>query len=193
MFVQNLVFPFLSTQKERNGEPPMSFFKRSSPCERSCRRICFLLTLALLLAVFCLPVSGAESDPPALVSQEYLQKQLEALRKELLEAIANVSGTPVENLTQESDYLDVTLPRGSVITLGEDAEVIFRGGNAVVLTVTGEAGAGLADLATGEEVFSGTLLQFAHIYYKSAPKGRVSLLVTGEKAAFTLKGTYDIS
>lgn len=152
-----------------------------------------LLTLCLLLTVFCLPVSGAEADPPALVSQEYLQKQLDALRKELLEAIGNGSGLPVVGDTQESAYRDVTLSRGSVITLGENAEVIFRGGNAVVLTVSDQAGAGLTDLASEEEIFSGALLAFAHIYYKSAPNGRVSLLVTGEKAAFTLKGTYEIS
>lgn len=165
---------------------------------RAARRpVCVLLTLCLLLTVFCLPVSGAESDPPALVSQEYLQKQLDALRKELLEAIGNAagnaSGAPVTEEPQENAYRDLTLPRGSVITLEEDAEVIFRGGYAVVLTVSDQADAGLADLATGEELFSGGYLEFAHIYYKSAPDSRVSLLVTGEKAAFTLKGTYDLS
>ena len=229
----------------------MGFFGRGLTHNAVCKRICVLLTICLLLTVFCLPVSGAEtsapassdtpalvssdtpalvssdtpalvssdtpalvssdtpalvssdtpalvsSDTPALVSQEYLQKQLEALRKELLEVIAkavgNASDLPALDGPQESAYRDVTLPRGSVVTLGDDAEVIFRGGYAVVLTVSEDAGAGLADLVTGEESFSGTLLQFAHIYYKSAPGGRVSLLVTGDKAAFTLKGTYDIS
>lgn len=160
------------------------------------RPVCMLLTLCLLFAAFCLPVAGAEADPPALVSEEYLQKQLDALRKELLEAIGNagsIAGSPTVEQPQESAYRDVTLPRGSVITLGEDAEVIFRGGYAVALTVSDQADAGLTDLASGEELFSGAGLQFAHIYYKSAPDSRVSLLVTGEKAAFTLKGTYEIS
>lgn len=177
------------------------------------KRVCLLLALILLLAVFCLPqvsrtVSRAESDTPApvsdtpapvsdtpvLVSQEYLQKQLEALRQELLEALAAGSGAPAGNgAPKESVYRDVTLPRGSVIALGEDAEAIFRGGNAVVLTVSEGEGEGVTDLATGEELFSGALLQFAHIYYKSAPEGRAYLLVTGEKAAFTLKGTYALS
>lgn len=159
--------------------------------------LCLLLTLVILLTALCLPVSGETSDPPALVSQEYLQKQLDALRKELLDAIGNsagnASGAPSMAEPQESAYRDVTLPRGSVITLGDDAEVIFRGGYAVVLTVSDQVGTGITDLATGEEAFSGAFLQFAHIYYKSAPGSRVSLLVTGEKAAFTLKGTYELS
>lgn len=173
----------------------MRFFSFKRRAAR--RPVCVLLTLCLLLTVFCLPVSGAESDPPALVSEEYLQKQLDALRKELLEAIGHasgdVSGLPDAEEPQEGAYRDVTLPKGSVITLGEDAEVIFRGGYAVALTVSDQTDAGLTDLATGEETFSGDFLKFAHIYYKSAPDSRVSLLVTGEKAAFTLKGTYDIS
>lgn len=168
----------------------MRFFKKNSLR----KRVCILLTLCLLLTVLCLSVSAEGSTPPALVSEEYLQKQLEELRQELLKAIADASGTPSgDGTAQESAYRDVTLPRGSVITLGDDAEVIFRGGNAVVLTVSDEVGAGITDLATGEESFSGTFLQFAHIYYRSTPENSVCLLVTGEKAAFTLKGTYDIS
>lgn len=172
----------------------MGFCKRTS----GKKRVCFLLTLCLLLTVFCLPVSGEESAPPALVSQEYLQKQLEALRQELLEAIEQAKAgfggdTPAATLPPESDYRDVTLPRGSVLTLGADAEVIFRGGYAVVLTVSEEAGAGITELATEQELFSGALLQFARIYYKSTPESHACVLVTGDKAAFTLKGTYEIS
>lgn len=160
------------------------------------KHVCVLLTLVILLTVFCLPVSGAETSMPddAIVTYGYLQAQLEALRQELQEAIANASGASAgESNPQEGAYRDVTLPRGSVITLGEDAEVIFRGGDAVVLTVSDGAGSGVTDLATGEEFFSGARLQFAHIYYQSTPNSRVCLLVTGEKAAFTLKGTYAIS
>lgn len=164
-------------------------------CKRNSLRkfLCLLLASVILLTTLCLTASGEAGDPPALVSEEYLQRQLNALRKELLEAIGSAAGAPVTDTPQKSDYRDVTLPRGSVITLGEDAEVIFRGGYAVVLTASEEVSAGVKDLATGEEVFSGEPLQFAHIYYKSAPHSRVSLLVTGEKAAFTLKGTYDIT
>ena len=169
----------------------MGFFGRRLP--RRC--LCLALTAILLFTTLCLSVSGETGEPPALVSEEYLQKQLDALRKELLEAInaGTASDIPVTEQPQESAYRDVTLPRGSVIVLGDDAEVIFRGGYAVALTVSDAAGAGLTDLATGEEGFSGMDLQFAHIYYKSAPGSRVSLLVTGEKAAFTLKGTYEIT
>ena len=173
----------------------MRFFKGNSVC----KRVCVLLAICMLLTALCLPASGVtalgeESTPPAFVSDEYLQAQLEALRRELLEAIASASGTSVpEPDAQNSVYRDVTLSRGSVIVLREDAEVIFRGGNAVVLTVSERSGEGVTDLATGEECFSGTSLQFAHIYYKSAEGGRACLLVTGDKAAFTLKGTYDIS
>lgn len=162
------------------------------------KRICALLAGLLLLSVFVLPASGAEASEgetstPALVSIEYLQNQLEALRKELLAAIAGASNGGASEEVPQGAYRDVTLPRGSVITLGDDAEVIFRGGNAVLLTVSSGEGEGATDLAAGEELFSGDALQFAHIYYKTTSHGRVSLLVTGERAAFTLKGTYAIT
>lgn len=160
------------------------------------KRTCILLVLSLLLVLFSLSVSGAEAEPnqDALVTYGYLQNQLDALRQELLDAIGDASGVPSAGHPQSGgSYRDVTLERGSVITLGMDAEVIFRGGNAVVLSVSDQAGAGVTELASGTELFSGAPLQFAHIYYQTTSGSRVALLVTGDKASFTLKGTYAIT
>ena len=44
----------------------------------------------------------------------------------------------------------------------------------------------------GTECFSGDLLAFGHIYYKTRGDSRAYILITGDKAAFTLRGTYEI-
>lgn len=168
------------------------------------KRLCVLLVLTLLLAALSLTASGANpasatSEPgdDALVTYGYLQNQLEKLRQELLDAVGDSTGafaqTPADGSIQNGGYRDVTLTRGSVLTLGYDAEVIFRGGSAVMITASDKAGEGITDLSSGMEFFSGAPLHFAHLYYKTNPEGCAYLLVTGEKASFTLKGTYALS
>ena len=172
------------------------------------KKFSLLLALLLSLSLVALTASGEEpsdgSVPPddALVTYGYMQSQLDALRKELSlamekaieQAVAQaLNGEQPDVSLPTSGYHDLTLPRGSVITLGKDAEVIFRGGHAVILTPSDRTGEGVTNLATGLELFSGMPLSFGHIYHKTTPESSASLLVTGEQAAFTLKGTYAIS
>lgn len=163
------------------------------------KRLCVLLAVTLLLAAISVTASGADtasdaSEPgdDALVTYGYLQKQLDQLRQELMDAIGDSSDafaqTPGSEETQNGGYRDITLKRGSILRLGSDTEVIFRGGSAVVITASDKAGDGITDLSTGTEFFSGAPLCFAHLYYKTNPEGCAYLLVTGEKASFTLKG-----
>jgi len=165
------------------------------------------LAVALLFAAFSFGVSATDSkenpiDPNALITYGYLQSILEDLKLDILaelsESIQNgemsvPTDTPDEggNITVGSSYTDVTFPSGTVIVLGSDAEAIFRGGDAVVITVSQSEGTGITDLSAGKECFSGEMLSFGHIYYKTDKQSRAYILVTGDKAAFTMRGTYE--
>ena len=150
-----------------------------------------LLTCGMCLLPFRAAADGEESIPDpdkTFVSYAYLQNALEELRLELLEQLAGQGGT----ITVESSYKEVTLKKGDVLVLSTDCEAIFRGGNAAVITSSCKEGEGLTDLSMSAECFSGDLLEFGHIYYKSNGESRAYILVTGDKAAFTLRGTYEI-
>ena len=156
---------------------------------------------ALSLGVFAKGDDDHSIDPNALITYGYLQSILEDLKLEILadisESIQNGSTTvPSDkpdggNITVGSPYTDVTFASGTVIVLGSDAEAIFRGGDAVVITVSSSEGTGITDLSAGKECFSGEMLSFGHIYYKTDKKSRAYILVTGDKAAFTMRGTYE--
>lgn len=165
------------------------------------------LAIAVLFAAvsFCVSATGSDDtsiDPNALITYGYLQSVLEDLKLEILaelsESIQNgemsvPTDTPDGDgtITVGSPYTDVTFPSGTVIVLGSDAEAIFRGGDAVVISVSQSEGNGIFDLSAGKECFSGELLSFGHIYYKPNTKSRAYILVTGDKAAFTMRGTYE--
>ena len=125
-----------------------------------------LRLLAVLLAavsVLTFVAAGAEGTaaetpipPETPVTYGYLEVFGEKLRSDILSQVG--SGTP-----QAGGYRDETLPRGSVILLSENTELIFRGGSAVVITSSGTDRAGVADLSSGRELYSGESLEFAHI------------------------------
>ncbi len=153
-----------------------------------------LLAVWLPLSVFFFSASAADAsdgettsiDSNALVTYGYLQSVIDDLKKELLAEFSGSSGGAVS-----STYHDITFPKGTVLVLGSDAEVIFRGGNAIIITTSPEPGRGITDLSAGRECFSGESLLFGHIYYKTDAESGACLLVTGDQAAFTMKGTYE--
>ncbi len=162
------------------------------------------LAVAMLFAALSFSVSASKDeasiDPNALITYGYLQSILEDLKLEILaelsESIQNNTSAPSDtpdggDITVGSPYTDVSFPNGTVIVLGSDAEAIFRGGDAVVITVSQSEGTGITDLSAGKECFSGEMLSFGHIYYKTDKKSRAYILVTGDKAAFTMRGTYE--
>ena len=160
-----------------------------------CKLLLFVLTLALLFAcVTCaLPMkASAENEDSipedALITYGYLQSILEDLRLQLLEELAGQGGS----IVIESEYKEVSLKKGDVLVLSTDCEAIFRGGDAAVITSSCTEGEGLTDLSMGTERFSGDLLEFGHIYYKTHGDSRAYILIVGDKAVFTLKGTYEI-
>lgn len=158
-----------------------------------------VLTLLLLTAGFSHApahasaenAGSAESsiDSNALVTYGYLQTMLEQWKQELLRELAQSdSDVPV---TLPSSYTEISLSQGTILQLHGETEAIFRGGDAIVITVSAEAGRGLTDLSANRECFSGEFLQFGHIYYKTNAQSRTYILITGERAAFTMKGTYE--
>ena len=147
--------------------------------------------IAVLLVVSVYPIlataSSAESarsemniPDDTLINYGYLQK----FREEL---------TAQGGITVATEYKDVSFKEGQMILLAPDAEIIYRGGGAVVITSSGEENEGITDMAEGRELFSGEALEYGHIYYASESESRKAILVTGAKAHFTVRGDYEIA
>lgn len=160
-----------------------------------------LLTCALMLSY--LTVGGLSAfaandssvDSNALVTYGYMQKAFEEWKAEVLQEVAELIGsknTDIDISTLMSPYKELTLNKGALLLPDAAAEVIFRGGDAVVITVSKNPGQGFTDLADATESFSGETLRFGHIYYQTNADNRACILVTGDRAAFTVKGKYEI-
>lgn len=122
----------------------------------------------------------------APVSRDFLFKQLEEFKKQLLDEIGQ------GGFSGGSAYHDLTLTEGQMILLGADCEIIFRGGSASAITSSCKEGDGITDISAEAELFSGEALKFGHIYYPSGSDAKKAILITSSNAHFTLKGNYDI-
>ncbi|HOJ49049.1 MAG TPA: hypothetical protein PLD48_09355 [Bacillota bacterium] len=133
---------------------------------------------------------SAVSDDP-LVTLSYVNEVLKPqIIAEILQRTGNGSVPAIS--TGESVYQDIYLERGKMIKLGADCEFIYRGGGAVIITTSPEKGDGVSDMSTGMEFFSGKPLEFGHVYYASESEAEKYILITGSKAYFTIRGTYEI-
>ena len=142
-----------------------------------------LLSVSLLSGVAADPSGESSIDDKALVTYGYLQTFREELKQEILNEIGTKSNA-------SSDYEEVELVRGNVLSLAEGTEVIFRGGDAVIVSCSGKDGAGFTDLSGGGQCFSGDTLLPGHIYYKTKAESVAYIVITGERAAFTIRGIY---
>ena len=147
-----------------------------------------LLSAAVLSVSVAFGASAAQSDESsidenALITYGYLQKFREELKQEILNEIGSGG-------IGSSEYTDVTLKCGDVLSLAEGSEIIFRGGNAVIVTSSLQKDAGVTDLSTGNECFSGTEMAFGHLYAKTKPESIAYVVVTGDRAVFTVRGIY---
>lgn len=158
----------------------------------------FLLVFMALLTVFllCITASAKESDTPEtvasdsdpLVSLSYVN---EVLKPQIIAEVLEKVGSG-EITTAGSVYNDINLEGGKMLMLGTDCEFIYRGGGAVIITTSPEEGDGVADMSDGQEFFSGKSLQFGHVYYASESDAVKYILITGERAYFTIRGNYEI-
>lgn len=131
---------------------------------------------------------AGESIPDStLIDYGYLKVFKEELKKEILDEIAQNGG-----LSGGSGYTDVSLTEGQMVILSPNCEIIFRGGSAVAVTSSCFDGEGITDVSVNTELFSGMPLEFGHIYYPSGSSAKKAILITGQTAHFTLKGSYEI-
>lgn len=163
-------------------------------------KIFFVVACVLLLTVTgAFAISGAaekneralskDSIPDdTLITYGYLKQFKEELKQEILNEIAANGGS----VTVESTYKDISLNVGQTLILSPETEVIYRGGGAVAVTSSNGQAQGLTDMSVGKELFSGELLEYGHIYFASATDSKKAILVTGDKAYFTVRGDYDI-
>lgn len=161
-----------------------------------------LIAAALALAgvaLLCSPVlfrasaeqdGEASIDDKALVTYGFLRSFREELKEELKQELLDEIGGGGSGGETGSEYEEVFLECGDVLAVGAETELIFRGGGALVLSTADGEGKGLSDLSVGEELYSGDPLSFGHIYYQTETESTVFVLVTGTKAAFTIRGSY---
>lgn len=156
--------------------------------------IVFLLAFTLLSAMpLSVIAAGSEasdssSDIPdnAVVTFGYLEQFKEKLKAEIIAEL-------LENgISSAGEYSDITVEEGQFIYLSADSEVIFRGGAAVAITASNLNGDGFNDMSQGIEIFSGEALEYGHIYFATEADSRRAILVTGDKAFFTVRGNYEI-
>ncbi len=156
------------------------------------KKVCIILTAALLLAVLSLYVSASGSDP--LVSLSYLTEIFAPQLKNEIASQTNVAiSQALEGLAYEGtpSYTAHLLTSGQRIAMSYDSEMVFRGGTAHF--VSPNAQAGLCDLTTGKLLSSGDMLETGHIYSPQSDCDGAYILVTGQKASVLLRGKNEIS
>ena len=161
-----------------------------------------LLFIAIVVLTFslCIPATAEQtadttaiasnSDP--LVTLSYVN---EVLKPQIIAEVLQQTGNGGHIATSGSGtsaYLDLNLESGKMIMLGANCEFIYRGGGAIIITTSPEKGDGVSDMSTGAEFFSGKPLEFGHVYYASESTAVKYILVTGNKAYFTIRGSYEI-
>ena len=164
-------------------------------------KIFFVVACVLLLTVTgAFAISGAAEKSERALSEDsipegtflvdvgYLMQFGEELKQEILNEIAANGGS----VTVESIYKDISLTSGQTLILSPETEIIYRGGGAVAITSSNDQAQGLTDMSVGKELFSGKALEYGHIYFASASDSKKAILVTGDKAYFTVRGDYDI-
>ncbi|HAN21337.1 MAG: hypothetical protein A2Y15_07155 [Clostridiales bacterium GWF2_36_10] len=158
------------------------------------RRLLLFFIVILITATLCITASADESsddvlsgDSDPLVTLSYVDKVIKELKEEILRQSGGntiVSGS--------SAYADISIESGKMLLLGVDCELIYRGGGAVIITTSTQKGDGVTDMSMGAELFSGKSLEYGHVYYSSNSDAKKYLLITGEKAYFTIRGSYEI-
>ena len=163
-------------------------------------KIFFVVACVLLLTVTgAFAISGAAEKSERALSEDsipegtlitygYLEQFREELKQEILNEIAANGGS----VTVESIYKDISLTSGQTLILSPETEIIYRGGGAVAITSSNDVAQGLTDMSASKEIISGKALEYGHIYFASASDSKKAILVTGDKAYFTVRGDYDI-
>lgn len=149
-----------------------------------------VLTFSLGATVNAEQTEGTAHSEDPLVTLSYVN---EVLKPQIIAEILQRTGNSVPAIsTGTSAYQDIYLESGKMIKLGADCEFIYRGGGAVIITTSPKKGDGVSDMSTGLEFFSGKPLESGHVYYASESEAEKYILITGSKAYFTIRGSYEI-
>ena len=151
------------------------------------RLLVFALSVCLLFgASINVGAENKTTDKDPVITYSYLQLFGEQLKAEILAELLN------GDASVGSSYKDISATQGQIIYIQPGTEIIYRGGNAVVITAGKDEGDGIVDISAGIELFSGQSLEFGHIYYPGTADSRKAILVTGSMALFTVRGEYEI-
>ncbi len=161
------------------------------------------VSLAVALAVFgalniyaqnnTTETEAPKSEIPANtpVTYGYLQQFKEEIKQDIINDVVSQI-TENSAIEQKQDYQEVSASQGKTIILYPDSEIIYRGGGANVITNSKGENEGITDMSLGKELFSGQPLEYGHIYYASSSESTKAILITGDKAYFTIRGNYEI-
>lgn len=136
--------------------------------------------------------TATESNSDALIPDEtlvtygMLLKFKEDLRQEIVAELLE-TGVSVQNT-----YNDISVNQGELLILSPDSEIIYRGGGAIAITSSEGQTEGITDMSANTEIFSGMPLEYGHIYHASSSESTKAILITGNKAYFTVRGDYEI-
>ncbi len=136
--------------------------------------------------------TSSESSSDALIPDETLVTygMLLKLKDELKQEI--IANFTENGITVQSTYNDIRVNEGELLILSPETEVIYRGGGAVAITSSNGKNEGITDMSGATEIFSGTALEYGHIYHASSSESKKAILVTGNSAYFTVRGEYEI-
>lgn len=136
--------------------------------------------------------TASESNSDALIPDETLVTygMLLKIKDELRQEI--VSELLQDGVSVQTTYNDICVNQGELLILSPDSEIIYRGGGAIAITSSEGQTEGITDMSANTEIFSGMPLEYGHIYHSSASEATKAILVTGDRAYFTVRGDYEI-
>ena len=136
--------------------------------------------------------NASESNSDALIPDETLVTygMLLKIKDELRQEI--VSELLQDGISVQTTYNDICVNQGELLILSPDSEIIYRGGGAIAITSSEGQTEGITDMSANTEIFSGMPLEYGHIYHSSASEATKAVLVTGDRAYFTVRGDYEI-
>lgn len=136
--------------------------------------------------------NASESNSDALIPDETLVTygMLLKIKDELRQEI--VSELLQDGISVQTTYNDICVNQGELLILSPDSEIIYRGGGAIAITSSEGQTEGITDMSANTEIFSGMPLEYGHIYHSSASEATKAILVTGDRAYFTVRGDYEI-
>ncbi len=133
-------------------------------------------------------VSDTSIPDDAVVTYGYLKQLKDQLKQEIIDELMKNGGIEVD-----AAYNDFSAQKGTMLILGDNCEVIYRGGGAMVISASPNAGDGIFDMSENTQLFSGESLKYGHIYYPADSDAKKCILVTGDKAFFTVRGDYELN